>query len=130
MFANSPAKSVHALDTQALKQPNITFYSFKYSGKTLGCIAIKTHGEGIAEITSMRTISEARGQGMATCLLNYVMKKATRKGYTSLNLETGTMAFFKPTRDLYLRHGFTECGPFASYRSDPNSTFMTCKLSR
>ncbi|WP_407704914.1 GNAT family N-acetyltransferase [Thalassotalea hakodatensis] len=129
MFANSPAESVHALDTQALKQPNITFYSFKYSGKTLGCVAIKTHSETVAEIKSMRTINEARGQGVATRLLNYVMNQATIKGYTSLHLETGSMVFFKPARDLYLRHGFTECGPFAGYQSDPNSIFMTHKRS-
>jgi putative acetyltransferase len=28
-------------------------------------------------------------------------------------------------RGLYARYGFVACGPFANYREDPNSTFMT-----
>lgn len=130
MFANSPAESVHALDTRALKQPNITFYSFRCSGKVLGCIAIKAYNEEVAEIKSMRTINAARGQGVATHLLNYVIKKASESGYKQLKLETGTMAFFKPARDLYKRHGFVECEPFADYQPDPHSTFMMLNLSR
>ncbi|MDC8831697.1 hypothetical protein [Alteromonas gilva] len=34
------------------------------------------------------------------------------------------MAFFEPARQLYLKHGFEFCGPFADYPEDPNSCFM------
>ena len=45
-----------------------------------------------------------------------------------VSLETGTPDFFAPARRLYARHGFSECGPFGTYRPDPASTFMTLRL--
>ena len=35
------------------------------------------------------------------------------------------MAEFASARALYARYGFTVCEPFADYREDPNSRFMT-----
>ena len=42
-----------------------------------------------------------------------------------LSLETGSWDYFEPARRFYRRWGFRECGPFADYRTDPNSVFMT-----
>jgi putative acetyltransferase len=36
---------------------------------------------------------------------------------------------FAPGRALYQRHGFSYCSPFADYREDPNSVFMTRVLA-
>ena len=47
---------------------------------------------------------------------------------TVLAVGLGSMAAFAPARSLYARYGFTECAPFADYREDPNSTFMTLVL--
>ena len=49
-------------------------------------------------------------------------------GYRRVSLETGTQEFFRPARTLYEKYGFRECGPFADYRLDPNSVFMTLEL--
>jgi putative acetyltransferase len=38
------------------------------------------------------------------------------------------MAAFKPALQLYASFGFEICGPFADYREDPNSVFMTLRL--
>lgn len=38
------------------------------------------------------------------------------------------MPAFEPARALYARYGFEPCGPFAGYRVDPNSVFMTKRL--
>lgn len=46
-------------------------------------------------------------------------------GFTRLSLETGSDDFFLPARKLYEKFGFTYCAPFADYRLDPNSVFMT-----
>ena len=51
-----------------------------------------------------------------------------QRGYTRLSLETGTQPGFVPARRLYESFGFVECGPFADYREDPNSVFMTLEL--
>ena len=53
---------------------------------------------------------------------------ARARGYRRLSLETGSMAAFAPARALYERFGFAYCAPFADYRDDPNSVFMTLAL--
>ena len=39
------------------------------------------------------------------------------------------MAAFAPARALYERFGFEYCAPFADYREDPHSVFMTVELT-
>ncbi|MGH3464827.1 MAG: GNAT family N-acetyltransferase [Kribbellaceae bacterium] len=69
------------------------------------------------------------GRGVASSLLEHLIAEAVRRAYTRLSLETGTQPFFEPARRLYTRYGFTSCPPFADYRPDPNSTFMTRRLT-
>jgi putative acetyltransferase len=60
MHELSPPESVHALDLDALRQPDITFWTVWSDGQLLGCGALKeldpTHGE----IKSMRTAQAHR----------------------------------------------------------------------
>jgi putative acetyltransferase len=128
MLATSPAESVHALDVPALKAPSITFFSAREGGQLLGCVAIKELSTANAELKSMRTHSHARNTGVASTLLEHILVVAKKRGYVSLSLETGSMAFFKPARKLYQKYGFTPCEPFSNYLSDPNSTFMSIDL--
>ncbi len=76
----------------------------------------------------MRTAPAARGLGVARAMLGHLCTDARGRGVERLWLETGSMAFFAPARSLYRSAGFAECGPFAAYRLDPNSTFMTMAL--
>lgn len=124
MYAQSPADSVHALPLQALKADDLTFWSVREHGQALGCIALKqlNHGEG--EIKSMRTREAARGRGIASALLLQLITEAKQRDYHTLWLETGSMEFFLPARQLYIKHGFQECGPFGHYQRDPHSVFM------
>jgi putative acetyltransferase len=39
------------------------------------------------------------------------------------------MAAFDPARRLYESFGFTYCSPFADYKEDPNSVFLTRVLA-
>jgi putative acetyltransferase len=43
-------------------------------------------------------------------------------------LETGSMEVFEPAHQLYARHGFLVCEPFADYVEDPNSVCMMKEL--
>ena len=52
----------------------------------------------------------------------------TKRSYTRLSLETGSVPGFEPALRLYTRFGFTRCGPFADYPEDPYSVFMTMAL--
>ncbi len=41
MYATSPPECVHALDVNALKGPNITFFSWLEAATACGCVAVK-----------------------------------------------------------------------------------------
>jgi putative acetyltransferase len=128
MRATSPPESIHALDPDALARPEITFWTARRGDTLLGCAALKHHSPGLAEIKSMRTATAARSQGIARSLLDAVLDAARGRGYREVSLETGSQDFFGPARSLYRRHGFAPCPPFADYRLDPNSVFMTLVL--
>jgi putative acetyltransferase len=128
MRAVSPPESVHALDLEGLRQPEITFWTL-WDGEALaGCVALKELTPQHAELKSMRTASAFRRRGVATQLLQHVLNEAQRRGYQRLSLETGSQPFFMPAHQLYTRFGFMPCGPFGSYHEDPNSIFMTREL--
>lgn len=128
MRAISPPESKHALDLQGLKAPDITFWTIYNSDQLLGCAALKELAEGQGEVKSMRVLAAARGLGVGSRLLDHLVAEAKVRGYKSLWLETGSMPFFEPARQLYLKHGFTFCKPFGTYQEDPNSVFMTLSL--
>ena len=125
---HSPPESVHALDIEALRKPEITFWTVWESGELLGCGALKELNSQHAEIKSMRTSSRHLRRGVAKNLLNHILEEAKRRGYSRLSLETGSMEAFEPARKLYANFGFTYCEPFADYVEDPYSVFMTRAL--
>ncbi|MFO1388371.1 GNAT family N-acetyltransferase [Cellvibrio sp.] len=124
MYAVSPAESVHALDIDELKHPNITFWSIWENEKLAGCGAIKELSNTEAEIKSMRTSAEFRRRGVASTMLSHIVGEASKRNYQTLYLETGPVDYFRPAVELYKRFGFEECGPFADYELDPFSLFM------
>jgi putative acetyltransferase len=128
MHAYSPACSVHALDVDRLRAPGVTFWTLWEGDALLGCGALKELSVGEGEIKSMRTDPAALGRGVGTAILRHIIAEAKARGYARLNLETGTGPAFEPAHRLYLRHGFTDCPPFADYRNDPFSRFMTLIL--
>lgn len=129
MYATSPPESVHALNVDGLKQPEITFYSCWKGEVLLGCAAIKALNNKHVELKSMRTSTQARNQGIASKLLHHVIEVAKKRGYLNISLETGSQDFFLPARQLYEKFGFHYCEPFGDYSLDVNSQFMTRKLT-
>lgn len=125
MYATSPPECVHALDVQALKSPEITFFSTWIDSALAACVGIKRLSSLEVELKSMRTSHAFRGKGVASKQLEHVLNFAREQGYKRINLETGTQDYFKPARNLYKKFGFTDCGPFSSYKLNPNSHFMT-----
>ncbi|WP_090647003.1 GNAT family N-acetyltransferase [Paenibacillus sp. UNC496MF] len=128
MSAQSPPESMHALDLEGLRRPEITFWSAWDGKELLGCGALKDLGGGHGELKSMRTASAHLRKGVARGILTHIVAEAKRRGFTRLSLETGSMASFEPARKLYERFGFDYCAPFADYEEDPNSAFMTRAL--
>ncbi len=128
MKSASPPESKHALDLEALKASDITFWTVWDENKLIGCGAIKELDKTHGEIKSMRTSTPERGAGIGSFLLTHILEEAKLRGYTRVSLETGSMAFFEPARQLYKKFGFTYCDPFADYKYDPNSVFMSTSL--
>ncbi|MFG1772442.1 GNAT family N-acetyltransferase [Nocardia salmonicida] len=129
MADTTPACSMHALDLTALRDPAVTVWSAWSGDDLVGCGALKELDAGHAEIKSMRTAHGHTGRGVAAAVLAHLVAVARERGYRRLSLETGAEDFFAPARRLYLRHGFTECGPFGSYSADPLSRFFTVALA-
>jgi putative acetyltransferase len=126
----SPPQSVHALDLEALRAPEVSFWSAWEGATLLGCGALKQLDARHGEIKSMHTAAEHRGRGVALALLTHMAAVARARNYQRLSLETGSMPAFAPARALYARFGFTHTGPFGAYVPDPNSVFMTLELAR
>ena len=133
MAAESPAESMHALALDDLQSDDITVWSMwspGYCGDDLlmGLGALKILSEQHGELKSMRTSLQFLRQGVAATILNRIVREATTRGYSRLSLETGSMASFQPAVKLYKKYGFSECEPFADYKPDPNSLFLTKSL--
>ena len=128
MVVHSPPESSHALDIEALRSPEVTFWTAWEGRELLGCGALLELDRLHGEIKSMRTARDNLRKGVASEILQHIILEAERRSYTRLSLETGSMEAFAPGRALYTRFGFTFCDPFANYVPDPNSVFMTRAL--
>ena len=140
MRAESPPECVFALDLDGLRRPEITFLtawrpapsdSPDDDGELLAMGAIKelapttAFSGGHGELKSMRTSARHLRQGAAQAILTELLNLARQRGYARVSLETGSTPAFEPAMAMYRRFGFVECGPFADYREDPFSRFMT-----
>ncbi|MBD1382946.1 GNAT family N-acetyltransferase [Metabacillus arenae] len=128
MTLHSPPESIHALNLDALRKPEITFWSAWERDELVGCGALKELDGQHGEIKSMRTSSLHLRKGVAKRLLEHIIEEAKRRGYRRLSLETGSMDAFEPAKRLYASFGFQDCKPFSDYIEDPNSVFMTKEL--
>lgn len=128
MTLHSPPESIHALNLDELKKPEITFWSAWERDELLGCGALKELDGQHAEIKSMKTATLHVRKGVAKLLLEHMIEEAKRRGYHRLSLETGSMEAFEPAKRLYVSVGFQYCEPFANYVEDPYSVFMTKEL--
>ena len=128
MYELSPPESVHALDLDKLRQPDITFWCAWDGAILLGCGALKELDRRHGEVKSMRTPSALRRQGAGRAILAHIIEVARSRAYERLSLETGSMEAFRPAQQLYESFGFTYCEPFGDYKPDPNSAFMTLRL--
>ena len=149
MRAASPPECVFALDLDGLRQPEITFLTAWRrpagastdpfagdEGELVAMGALKeltpttaTEG-GHGELKSMRTSARHLRQGAAQAILTELLTLARERGYARVSLETGSTPAFEPAIAMYRRFGFVECGPFADYREDPFSRFMSVVSDR
>jgi putative acetyltransferase len=128
MRASSPPESVHALDIDRLRSPEVTFWSVWVGSELAGCGALKVLDARRGELKSMRVADAFLRRGIGRAILDHLMTEARRRGMETLWLETGSTAPFIPALRLYESAGFVRCGPFGDYADDPFSVFMTRAL--
>ena len=128
MADHSPPESIHALDLEGLKAPNVTFWTIWDGDELCGCGALQELDSSHGEIKSMRTGAGHLRKGVAAVMLEHIIHEAKTRRYARLSLETGSGPGFDAAHALYEKYGFVYCGPFANYKEDPFSRFMTLEL--
>jgi putative acetyltransferase len=128
MHANSPPGHVNALALEALRRPEVTFWSV-WDGATLcGCGALKELDRASGEVKSMRTRAACLRRGVGQFVLDEILRTARGRGYRRLYLETGTGAAFAAAHALYMKNGFRWCGAFGDYTATAFNVFMVRDL--
>ena len=128
MHSLGPPESVHALDLEGLRKPDVTFWSAWEGSQLLGVGALKELDPKHGEIKSMRTVKAHLRKGVGRAVLTHIIGVARARRYERLSLETGGVEAFKPAQRLYESFGFVYCGPFGEYVKDQYSVFMTLRL--
>ena len=121
----SPAGSTHVLDIDGLKNPSIKFWSLWENEKLTGCGALKFLDKTHGEFKSIRIHDSFRKMGYGINVINHLIYEAKKLHITRLSIETGAGDFFKPARKLFKKCGFENCEPFAHYKEDINSVYLT-----
>ncbi len=124
----TPRGQVHALEVHGLVDLSVTFFSARRQGHVVGVAALKQLDTSHAEIKSMHTAEAARGQGVATALLDHLLAVAASRHYRRVSLETGTTPAFGPACALYTKAGFTACEPFGEYARRPHGRCLSLEL--
>src|SRR5690242_8520265 len=89
----SPPESRHALNLDGLRKPGITFWTAWSDSDLAGCGALKELDKQHGEIKSMRTAYAHQRKGVASQMLQHILREAKRRGYQRLSLETGAMDY-------------------------------------
>ena len=123
--AASPEGSAHVLDIPGLKVASIKFWSLWENQKLMGCGALKFLEQYHGEFKSIRVHDNFRGKGNGIKVINHLIDEAKKLNIKRLSIETGAGEFFTPARKLFNKCGFKPCPPFAHYKNDANSLYLT-----
>ncbi len=123
--AASPEGSAHVLDIPGLKVPSIKFWSLWDQDKLIGCGALKFLDKEHGEFKSIRIHDNFRKKGQGINVINHLINEAKKLKIKRLSIETGAGDFFIPARKLFKKAGFNVCEPFAHYKEDINSVYLT-----
>ena len=127
--AASPEGSAHVLDITGLKVSSIKFWSLWENNKLMGCGALKFLDKNHGEFKSIRVHDNFRNTGNGIKIINHLIGEAKKLNINRISIETGAGEFFEPARKLFMRCNFKLCEPFAHYKKDINSLYLTKLIS-
>ena len=123
--AASPEGSAHVLDIPGLKDPSIKFWSLWEDDKIFGCGALKFLDKEHGEFKSIRIHENFKNKGNGIKIIDHLIEEAKKLNIKRISLETGAGKFFDPARKLFKRCDFKPCKPFAHYKEDVNSLYLS-----
>ena len=121
----SPEGSAHVLDIPGLKVSSIKFWRLWIKEKLLGCGALKFLTQDHGEFKSIRVHDNFRNKGNGIKVIEHLILRAKELKIKRISIETGAGKFFDPARKLFERCDFKPCEPFAHYKEDVNSIYLT-----
>tara|TARA_B100001057_G_C22178940_1_gene692489 strand:- start:64 stop:525 length:462 start_codon:yes stop_codon:yes gene_type:complete len=127
--AASPEGSAHVLDIDGLKHSSIKFWSLWNNKMLTGCGALKFLDNNHGEFKSIRVHDTFRNKGYGVEVIDHLINEAKKLNVKQLSIETGAGDFFIPARKLFKNCGFEPCEPFAHYKKDVNSIYLTKFIS-
>jgi GNAT superfamily N-acetyltransferase len=86
-------------------------------GEPLGCGALRSLGDGVAEVKRMYVVPAARRRGVSRAVLAALEEEARRRGWSTLRLETGPLQ--TAAIALYESAGYRPIPAFGGYAGDP-----------
>ena len=125
----SPNGSSHVLDIEGLRHPSIKFWSLWGEDQLLGCGALKLLNKDHGEFKSIRIVDKFRRKNNGIKIMKHLIEEAKKLNIKKISIETGTGSFFIPARKLFDKCGFKICAPFADYKEDHNSCYMSLRIS-
>ena len=123
--AASPEGSAHVLDIPGLKVSSIKFWSLWENDKLFGCGALKFLDKDHGEFKSIRIHDNFRNKGNGIKIIEHLIQESKKLGINRISIETGAGNFFLPARKLFEKCDFKTCKPFAHYKEDQNSIYLT-----
>src|SRR5262245_44218765 len=83
----TPPGHVHALGDDGLLDPAVTFFAARTGGTLVAIGALRKLDPSHAEVKSMHTAAESRGQGIGAAMLDHLLAVARQRGYRRVSLE-------------------------------------------
>jgi putative acetyltransferase len=126
----SPKGSTHVLDIKGLQDSSIKFWSLWENDELIGCGALKFLDKEHGEFKSIRLADKFRKKGNGIKIMKHLIDETKKLNIKKISIETGAGDFFKPARELFFLSGFKTCEPFAHYKEDVNSIYMSMLISK
>ena len=99
------------------RRPNGLTLLVEGRGGAIGVGALRRHGSAVAEVKRMYVAPEARGEHVASAMLDRLIAEAGGMGAQVLRLDT--CRFMTEAQRLYGSRGFVERGPYPETEIPP-----------
>jgi putative acetyltransferase len=123
---DTPPADVGYFDPQLVSVPRSVFLLVRSDGKAIGCGALVSMGEELAEIKRMFVVPDERGHGVAKKILEALERFARDFEYDAIRLETGVKQ--PESIALYAKSGFYRVPNFAPFEDDATAVCFEKRL--